>query len=364
MRKAGPSPALPSAVVRQGRHATFLVSSGFSDLDQIIGGGFPLGSLIMVIEDVNAPHHMLLLRYFMAQGLLHGQPLLFASSVSSPDAFLGTLPGVAKEVPDHAKTSQGEESLRIAWQYRKYLDEQQSLEDRRKRQEVSMSESQGISQEYCTTFDLKKPAARLTLSSGKVECVNLCAGTTLTELQEKCKKFFSLLSRPAEGIQQIGRIALQSLCAPQGVHFYKDWEMLAFLYFLKGLLRASNAVALLTFPASLLAPSFSLRWQHMADVLLSVEAIPDDNKDMAALIADYHDMVGLMRILKLPCINTQVPAVPDAAVHAIKFLRRKTLVLERLNQAPVDGSSGERFNKSTSSLLCSGPVSASSPLSF
>lgn len=53
----------------------------------------------------------------------------------------------------------------------------------------------------------------------------------------------------------------------------QDWESLGFLQSLKGLLRASNAVALITFPAALLTPSFAVRWQHMADILLSIESV-------------------------------------------------------------------------------------------
>lgn len=59
---------------------------------EILSGGFPLGSLVMVMEDAEAPHHMLLLRNFMSQGLVHNQPLLYASPSENPRAFLGTLP--------------------------------------------------------------------------------------------------------------------------------------------------------------------------------------------------------------------------------------------------------------------------------
>ena len=46
----------------------------------------------MVMEDPEAPHYMLLLRNFMAHGLVHNQPLLYASPAKEPKAFLGTLP--------------------------------------------------------------------------------------------------------------------------------------------------------------------------------------------------------------------------------------------------------------------------------
>lgn len=61
-------------------------------LSEILGGGFPLGSLVLVMEDPEAPHHMLLLRNFMSQGLIHNQTLLYSSPAKDPRGFLGTLP--------------------------------------------------------------------------------------------------------------------------------------------------------------------------------------------------------------------------------------------------------------------------------
>ena len=56
----------------------------------------------MVMEDTEAPHHMLLLRNFMSQGLVHNQPLLYASPSSEPRAFLGTLPNPVLSKDDKA----------------------------------------------------------------------------------------------------------------------------------------------------------------------------------------------------------------------------------------------------------------------
>lgn len=61
---------------------------------EILGGGFSLGSLVIIMEDAEAPHHMLLMRNFMSQGLVQNQPLLYVSPSSDPKAFLGTLPNL------------------------------------------------------------------------------------------------------------------------------------------------------------------------------------------------------------------------------------------------------------------------------
>lgn len=76
---------------------------------EILGGGFPLGSLVMVMEDPDAPHHMLLLRNFMSQGLVHNQPLLYASPSRDPRAFLGTLPSPAMSKDEKSPDRDGEQ---------------------------------------------------------------------------------------------------------------------------------------------------------------------------------------------------------------------------------------------------------------
>ncbi|CAK9169917.1 unnamed protein product, partial [Ilex paraguariensis] len=148
-----------------------------------------------------------------------------------------------------------------------------------------------------------------------------------------------------------GRIAIQSLCAPQCEFSNMEWDILSFIRSLKGLVRSSNAVAFMTFPPSLVSPSFSKRLQHLADTLLSVRAIPDEDKELAKLLTGYQDMVGLLSVHKVARINTQVPVILEASTFSIKLQKRRSLVLECLNQAPVDGSSGSSYGSSSS---CSG----------
>jgi elongator complex protein 4 len=74
----------------------------------ILGGGFLLGSVVMVMEDSDAPHHLLLLRAFMAQGVVQKQPLLFAGPMKEPRSFLGALPApVASSKEDARQRAMG-----------------------------------------------------------------------------------------------------------------------------------------------------------------------------------------------------------------------------------------------------------------
>ncbi|KAH9763764.1 elongator complex protein 4 [Citrus sinensis] len=278
--------------VKCGPNGTMFVSSGIADLDryfEILGGGFPLGSLVMVMEDAEAPHHMLLLRNFMSQGLVHGQPLLYASPSKDP---------------------------------------------------------RDNKQDYCNEFDFRKPLERHYFTRQRVNCVGIQHSKNLAALQEHCASFLAQHQRNDGSSALAGRIAIQSLCAPQCEHSNMDWEMLSFIKSLKGMVRSSNAVVVITFPPSLLSFSSTKRWQHMADTLLSVAAIPDEDKELAKLLSGYQDMVGLLNVHKVARLNTQVPLILEATTFSIKLQKCRFLVLECLNQAPVDGSSGSSYGTS------------------
>ncbi|KAK7277183.1 hypothetical protein RIF29_18334 [Crotalaria pallida] len=322
--------------LKLGPNATTFISSGIPDLDKILGG-FPLGSLVMIMEDAEAPHHMLLLRNFMSQGLVHRQPLLYASPSKDPKGFLGTLPSPGSSKEDKSrKISHEEGDLRIAWQYKKYFGEPQ----------LNNNTNNGGQHDYCNDFDLRKPLERQFFSGMNVDCVSILDSPNLDALQDRCARFLSQFSRNEVSISSVGRIAIQSFCSPQCKYSNMEWHMLSFLRSLKGMARSSNAVVVVTFSPSLLPPSCSKRLQHMADTLLSVRAIPDEDKELAKLLTGYKDMVGLLNVHKVARLNTQVPVILDATTFSIKLHKRRFLVLECLNQAPVDGSSGSSYGTS------------------
>ncbi|KAG6702630.1 hypothetical protein I3842_07G045200 [Carya illinoinensis] len=327
--------------LKYGANGTVFISSGIPDLDKILGGGFALGSLVMVMEDAEAPHHMLLLRNFMSQGLVHKQPLLYASPSKDPKGFLGTLPSPRSCKVDKDKSRDDDpeqEGLRIAWQYKKYFGEHQQTVDN----------TRGGKHEYCNDFDLRKPLERHFLSGQHIDCVSILHNSDLVALHDRCATFFTQFPRNDGSIASAGRIAIQSFCAPQCEYSNLEWDMLSFIRSLRSMIRSSNAVAVVTFPPSLLLPSVSKRWQHMADTLLSVRAIPDEDKELANLLTGYQDMVGLLNVHKVACVNTQVPVILDATTFSIKLQKRRFLVLECLNQAPIDGASGNSYGTSAS----------------
>ncbi|XP_057433425.1 elongator complex protein 4-like [Lotus japonicus] len=282
------------------------ISSGIPDLDKILGGGFSLGSLVMIMEDAEAPHHMLLLRNFMSQGLVHRQPLLYASASRYPKGFLGTLPS-----PGTSKDLGHEKDLRIAWQYKKYFGEPQ----------LNVNSNNGGQHDYCNDFDLRKPLDRHFFGGMNVDCVSFQDSPNRATLQDRCAGFLAQCSRNEGDTFSAGRIAIQSFCSPQCKYANNEWHILSFIRSLRGMTRSSNIVVVVTFPPSLLSPSCSKRLQHMADALLSVKAIPDEDKELAKLLTGYQDMVGFLNVHKVARLNTQVPVILEATTLSIKLQR-------------------------------------------
>lgn len=169
-----------------------------------------------------------------------------------------------------------------------------------------------------------------------------------------------------------GRMVVQSLGSPSMK--ISAWAMLTWLYGLKRQLTNTQVVTFVTFPASLYPPSVSMRVQHLADSVISVESLRENDKSMEGMIADFPDVLGLLRVHKLPAVNTLVPPHAENRAFAMKAVRRRKIVLEPLYPLPVDGvpeggknnnnSSSTRKSDSASALLCGGPQNATKSLDF
>ncbi|XP_021832266.1 elongator complex protein 4-like [Prunus avium] len=85
--------------------------------------------------------------------------------------------------------------------------------------------------------------------------------------------------------------------------------------------------------------------------LLSVKVIPDKDKELEKLLTG--NMVGLLNVHKVARINTQVPVILESTTFSINLKKRRFMVLECLNQVPIDGSSGSSYGTSSSCSVSS-----------
>lgn len=82
---------------RPGLHGQVLISSGLTGMDKLLGGGLPLGSILLIIEDSHSQQHLNLMKCFMAEGFCCKHTVGWVSANGlTPESTAGFLPCVAK----------------------------------------------------------------------------------------------------------------------------------------------------------------------------------------------------------------------------------------------------------------------------
>ncbi|KAJ1516080.1 Elongator subunit elp4, partial [Coelomomyces lativittatus] len=69
------------------------MSTGVEALDALLGGGWPLGTLMVMQEDRFTGYAQLLLQTYVSQGLVHGHDVLVVSADELPPSLLSQCPG-------------------------------------------------------------------------------------------------------------------------------------------------------------------------------------------------------------------------------------------------------------------------------
>jgi elongator complex protein 4 len=71
-----------------------LTSTGIASLDEIIGGGIPIGTVLMLKQDRYTGYANLILKYFIAQGIAHEHQVMFVSFDTNPEEYISDLMGI------------------------------------------------------------------------------------------------------------------------------------------------------------------------------------------------------------------------------------------------------------------------------
>ncbi|KAL1924596.1 uncharacterized protein VTP21DRAFT_4250 [Calcarisporiella thermophila] len=340
-RAAIGQPKLPAGTRLSPHNAQLLTSTGVPSLDDILGGGLPIGTLLLIKQDKYTGYGNLLLKYFLAQGMVNGHHV--ATVTEKSEEILASLPGLATKEGDRVEDKEKEEKMSIAWRY-----------ERMKKFETSVSQSSQSQQRehlqvYCETFDLTKK-----LPLGEFPCEQYTQmhredfkdhPELLERLSEMVREggFSSLIPLPTGKERNVLRIGIQSLASPcwqpQTPH-----ELYKFFHALRGLLRFSFASCVITFPSYLYSPSFVRRIEYMADAVIELESFAPHTSLSSP--SDYH---GFLYVHRLPVLNSLVPSSAKLSVltqggnNNLGFkLRRKKFTVETFHLPPEGGVSERR----------------------
>ncbi|XDV18739.1 hypothetical protein PO909_024371 [Leuciscus waleckii] len=104
------------------QNGQLLLSSGVSSLDYVIGGGLAVGTLLLVEEDRYDSYSRMLLKYFLAEGVVCGHELFLASARDHPDEIMQELPSpimdeVASQGQPQPSDPENPDTMKIAWRY-------------------------------------------------------------------------------------------------------------------------------------------------------------------------------------------------------------------------------------------------------
>lgn len=157
------------------------------------------------------------------------------------------------------------------------------------------------------------------------------------------------------------RIALHSLGSPlwwdenssEGIDTLTS--LCRFLHALRGLLRNSLAVAVVTMPTHLLEVFTDVRrLERLCDAAVQIESFAGSEKETNPMYEEYH---GLVHIKQLPRLNSLTLSTPDTADLGFK-LKRKKFTIEKLHLPPEFSDSTGRPQEDV--VLPSGSTGCSS----
>lgn len=374
------------AGTRPGLYGQTLISTGHMDLDRIVGGGLPLGSLVLLSEDLHSSQHLNMIKYFMAEGVALGQKVAWLTPrlpPGGPSTFLPAEAAPSSSSGAHARAETEDDAssdLKIAWQYKKYIKEanegkatpsSSSTAGPKKPASTVNAVEAGIGRVWCRSFDLtKQMGEEKVLKSGMVakECCSYNYsphGSTdrhpiglegALETSLAFIKSFPPSEPQGQGVrapaavarggmnlgpESVGRLVVQSLGTidwrpnlppasdvDPGVEeiLEIEIEVLRFMIRLRQALRDARCTALITLPQATFSPSALKRIQHVADCVLSLETLSDDS-EVFRLIPDSSTASALLTLTKLSSVGACVaPRIVDGAVFVVRNKRKKITI--------------------------------------
>ncbi|XP_005105912.1 elongator complex protein 4 [Aplysia californica] len=370
-----------------------LVSTGIPSLDNVIGGGLAVGTVMLVEEDIFGSYARLMLKYFTAEAIVSDQTVLLASRQESPEQLVQELPapiemglrsgpaGASAISPSPKAIASGakkkpdgpdEEKMKIAWRYQS-------------QPKVQSTPTSGV--QFGHYYDLTKVMDQNTVEAAQLfyassQDIPLESSSGALRNKSYCRLLQDVHQRIQEGCFGTGQKTAKRSILRLGIHNLgsplwgengglnpsgdgHDPSLTQFFLALRAMLRSALAVAMVTVPTHLFHDKgYKRRLERMADTVIRLESFAGSPKEKNPAFKEYH---GLLHLVQLPRLNSLIPAQPETTDLAFK-LRRKKFTIEKLHLPPeladTTGRSQDDDNPLTSKVMIGCSSSESSKLSF
>ncbi|KAI8887867.1 PAXNEB-domain-containing protein [Backusella circina FSU 941] len=379
-RNADQQPKLPSGSRLSAYNGQLLVSTGVPSLDDILGGGQPVGTIMLIKEDKATTYAHLLLKYFVAQGIASGHHIATTSRDEDAEEMLKTLMWLSSsdahddeddEKTKAARSNAENDRMKIAWRYA-HLRRFETGVKAKPASPVTLSTSSTTTstdepKPYCSQFDLTKRIPSDVLEKANTSLIQWADNNKeeddykilLDELRKVVVEggFSSALPVAPGTTRHALRVAIHSIASPS---WYSNtpYDLYKFFHALRGLLRFSFGTAMITIPAYLYdeAPHVVKRIEHMVDAVIEIESFAGDPvHNNAAYTQNYH---GFFHVHKLPVLNSLLPPSTKLSVlsaggsNDLGFkLRRKRFAIETFHLPPEGGVVTRRTEPPSSTTL-------------
>ncbi|KAG8843507.1 hypothetical protein FRB96_004014 [Tulasnella sp. 330] len=332
-RRIPPSAPLPPLGTRPNSVTASIreVSTGIPSLDDILGGGQPLGTIIALLApDPHSAWNQLLQRHWIAHGLASGQEVVaLEGTEEAGKAMVEGCMWIKDGAYDDDERVKDEDEVKIAWRY----------EGMRKFETtVSSSASARAGDVFAHQLDLttKVPQAVVdtALEAGQLRIIQTDARpeTHQSPCDYVLQRIRGILhdtnTSKAQGrLPTTDRpVALRVAISNLGGPHWNDAtpsQLLRFLYMLRSLIQASSVAVLVTFPPhlSVASPRTGLNKREdgwisklgfICDACITFEGFGGDPA-LSAMFPNYH---GFVRVHKAPSLHSFSP--PS---HKLSILR-------------------------------------------
>eukprot|EP01031_Cornospumella_fuschlensis_P037417 gene37417-45438_t len=325
-----------------------IVSSGLRHLDDLLGGGIPLGTTILTMNDSYSGFGQALAGYSCAESISHAQhTALLSFRVEDSFTFRSSLPLNRNLDPESEpeKEVNSSSGLTIAWQYEKYLKAKQAA--------VPRANKSG-SLQFCCSYDLSK---RMQPSLEQaIEVLSLDIHEASPSLSEMLQKMFekiqqyvlSVVAEHPAAVVRVFVLNLESLfIAALDSPINQASTVARFMLKVKRFcwerrVLVSFSVAPAAVPAAVLDAL-----QHACDTILGIESF---SGRMHCVPYEFNRFHGFLVIHKLQQYGMLAPHKLSSSRYGIIRDRRK-LIVEPLHLPPEesrafpakeDGSSSSR----------------------
>ncbi|CAH1119145.1 unnamed protein product [Phaedon cochleariae] len=333
-----------------------LISSGIPSLDNLLGGGIPVGTVVLIEEDFHGSYSKIVLKYFLAEGIVSKHSTLIASQDVNPSNIIKELPAVIESDLETERVSKtrASDKMRIAFRYQN-LPTTDSSNSNMNNIGHNYDLSKNMSFSDIENSDISYWTGQR-IENGTKTYSNPAYNELLKSIKNKIKegKFF-LKDRPDR--RSVLRIGVHSLGSPMwlphrkslhSIDATRDLDM--FIFCLRALVRSAYSVAVITIPTHLYHEISLDRCIHSSDIAMRLQAFSGTELENNQTLSDYH---GFFYLTKLAAINSLASRHPGSVEYAFK-LRRKKFSIDVLHLPPDIQEDSDGKREQFPSLGCGG----------